>query len=183
MQVTVLLPVFNGAETLGSAIKSILVQTLRDFELIVVNDGSTDATIDVARSFADTRIRVVDLERNGGLINALNTGLAEARGEFVARMDHDDICSAERLRCQVNAMHSTNAVICGAAIQPFGAIRGKSFTYPLEDGSIRAALPVVSPFAHPAVMMRTEVCRRLGYSTSAKKRWFYPWSPSWERNW
>jgi hypothetical protein len=167
MQVSVLLPVFNGADTLGSAINSILTQTLRDFELIIVNDGSTDDTLAVARSFSDARIRVVDLKTNRGLINALNTGLAETRGEFLARMDHDDICHSERLQRQVDALRGTNAVICGSAIQPFGAIRGKPITYPLEDGQIRAALPVVSPFAHPTVMMRAEVCRRLGYLASA----------------
>ncbi len=166
--VSVLLPVFNGAETLGTAIESILAQTLRDFELIVVSDGSTDETVNVTRSFADSRIRVIELERNAGLINALNMGMTEARGEFLARMDHDDISSAERLQRQVAAMRSMNAVICGAAIQPFGAIRGKPVSYPLKDEQIRAALPVVSPFAHPAVMMRSEVCRRLGYSTSAR---------------
>lgn len=167
MLVSVLLPVFNGADTLSSAINSILAQTLRDFELIIVNDGSTDDTLDVARSFADPRVRVIDLTANVGLISALKIGLAEARGKLLARMDHDDICSPERLRRQADAMRDTNAVICGSAIQPFGAIRGRPVTYPLEDEQIRAALPVVSPFAHPAVMMRTDVSRRLGYLASA----------------
>jgi glycosyltransferase involved in cell wall biosynthesis len=167
MRVSVLLPVFNGADALALAIRSVLVQTLKDFELIIVNDGSTDGTLDVARSFADPRIRVIDLETNGGLVNALNIGLAEAQGQFLARMDYDDICAPERLQRQVDAMSGTDAVICGSAIQPFGAIRGKAIVYPREDAQIRATLPVVSPFAHPAVMMRTEVCCRLGYLASA----------------
>jgi glycosyltransferase involved in cell wall biosynthesis len=162
------MPVYNGADVLGVAINSILTQTLTDFELLVVNDGSKDTTSQVARSFNDPRIRVIDLATNQGLINALNTGLAEARGEFLARMDHDDIAHPERLQQQIAAMTVSGAVICGSAYQRFGAISGPPITCPLTDTDIRAALPVVSPFAHPTVTMRTEVCRRLGYSSTAK---------------
>lgn len=166
--VSVLLPVFNGAGLLASAIESILAQTYADFELIVVNDGSSDDSSLVARGFSDPRIRIIDLPTNGGLINALNVGLDEARGEFVARMDHDDIAHPERLERQVSAMFASGAIICGSAIQPFGAIRGKSVAYPLNDAAIRASLPVISPFAHPAVMMRSQVCKRLGYAMTAR---------------
>lgn len=168
MKVSVLLPVYNGADVLGAAINSILVQTLTDFELLVVNDGSTDATLRVIGSFQDPRIRVIDLETNQGLINALNAGIAEARGEFLARMDHDDIAHPHRLEKQVVAMTASGSVICGSAIQPFGAINGRPIGYPLTDAEIRALLPVGSPFAHPTVMMRTEVCKHLGYSSTAK---------------
>ena len=168
MKVSVLMPVYNGADVLGVAINSILAQTLTDFELLIVNDGSTDGTLQVVRSFHDPRIRVIDLATNQGLVNALNTGLAEARGEFLARMDHDDIAHPARLQKQIAAMTLSGSVICGAAIQPFGAISGNPIVYPLTDAEIRASLPVGSTFAHPAVMMRTEVCRRLGYSLAAK---------------
>lgn len=168
MKVSVLMPVYNGANSLDAAIRSILVQTLRELELIVVNDGSTDASLQVARSFRDPRVRVIDLPFNQGLINALNTGLSEARGEFLARMDQDDLAHPSRLEQQVAALTTNNAVICGSAIRPFGAIAGQPIEYPLSDASIRAALPVVTPFAHPAVTMRTEVCRRLGYAPEAK---------------
>ncbi len=168
IQVSVVLPVFNGAKTLGAAIGSILTQTLVDFELLVINDGSKDETSSVAHSFDDPRIRVIDLPVNQGLICALNIGLAQARGEFLARMDHDDIAHPERLRRQVSALIAHNAVICGSAIQPFGAIRGRPILYPLADREIRAALPIVSPFAHPTVTMRTDVCRTLRYSPSAQ---------------
>ncbi len=168
MKVSVLMPVYNGASSLGAAIGSILRQTLRELELIVVNDGSGDASSQVARSFADPRVRVIDLSVNTGLINALNTGLAEARGEFLARMDHDDLAHPSRLERQVATLTTHNALICGSAIQPFGAIEGPPIAYPLSDANIRAALPVVSPFAHPAVTMRTDVCRRMGYALDAK---------------
>ena len=168
MKVSVLIPVFNGAELLGNAIRSVLCQTVQDFELIVVNDGSTDDSLTVAKSFNDPRIRVIDLAVNGGLVNALNRGIAEARGEFLARLDHDDVAHPDRFRQQIEAMAINSAVICGSAIQPFGAIRGGVMEYPLKDEDIRAAMPIVSPFAHPAVMMRTDVCRSLGYSPNAK---------------
>ncbi len=168
MRVSVVLPVFNGAASLGGAIGSILAQTLLDFELLVINDGSKDESANVARSFNDPRIRVIDLEANLGLIAALNIGLAEARGEFLARMDHDDIAHPERLQRQVDAMMAHDVVICGSAIQPFGTISGRPISYPLTDIEIRAVLPVVSPFAHPTVTMRTDICRTLGYVPSAK---------------
>jgi glycosyltransferase involved in cell wall biosynthesis len=162
------MPVYNGAASMGAAIKSILSQTLSDFELIIVNDGSTDGSYEVARSFTDLRIRLINLPLNQGLIRALNTGISEARGEFLARMDHDDIAHPTRLEQQVSGLTRQDSVICGTAIQPFGAIEGRPISFPLSDIGIRAALPVVSPFAHPSVTMRTEVCRRLGYSLNAK---------------
>ena len=168
MQVSVLMPVYNGADHLAGAVSSILAQTLTDFELLIVNDGSTDATLQVARSFNDPRIRIIDLETNQGLINALNTGLAEAKGEFLARMDHDDIAHPARFQQQIRALEESGAVICGSAIQPFGAVQGTPLVFPMADADIRAVLPVASPFAHPAVTMRTDVCQRLGYAASAK---------------
>src|SRR5258706_12754493 len=89
--VTVLMPVYNGADYLRQAIDSILRQTYRDFELLVVNDGSTDSTREVLKSYSDSRLVVVDNECNLGLITSLNRGLELARGEFVARMDQDDL--------------------------------------------------------------------------------------------
>jgi GT2 family glycosyltransferase len=168
MKVSVLMPVYNGADVLDAAIKSILAQTLTDLELLIVNDGSTDTTLRVVHSFKDTRIRVIDLPTNQGLVNALNTGLAAARGEFLARMDHDDIAHPARLEKQIAAMTESGSVICGSAVQPFGSIGGHPIAYPLTDAEIRASLPVGSTFAHPAVTMRTEVCRRLGYSSATK---------------
>ena len=168
MKVSVLMPVYNGADVLGVAVNSILTQTLIDFELLIVNDGSTDGTLKVIRTFNDPRIRVIDLATNQGLTNALNIGLIEARGEYLARMDHDDIAHPARLEKQIKAMTTSGSVICGSAIQPFGAIKGPAVAYPSTDTDIRASLPVVSPFAHPTVVMLKEVAVKLGYCSTAE---------------
>ncbi len=97
---TVLMPVYNGEATLRSAVRDILRQTFQDWELLLVNDGSTDGTSEIAASFLDPRIRILNLGKNAGLVPALNAGLNDARGQWVARMDADDRCSPKRLAVQ-----------------------------------------------------------------------------------
>jgi glycosyltransferase involved in cell wall biosynthesis len=92
---SVVMPVFNGGVYLRHAIRSILQQTFHDFELIIVDDGSTDGTSEIIRSFADNRVHVVS-QANSGPAHAFNRGLREARGEYVARMDSDDISLSSR---------------------------------------------------------------------------------------
>lgn len=100
-RISCLMPVYNGERFLAEAVDSILAQTMGDFELVVVNDGSTDRTAEILARYAgaDPRVRVVD-RPNGGIVAALNTGLAVCRGEFVARMDADDVSLPERFAFQ-----------------------------------------------------------------------------------
>src|ERR1043165_9066720 len=111
--VTVLMAVYNGEPFLAKAIDSILAQTYEDFELLVVDDGSTDATPDIVRSYGDRRVRTVRNPRNIGLARSLNVGLAEARGALVARHDADDLSYPDRFRRQVEflAAHPDVAVL------------------------------------------------------------------------
>ena len=113
--VSVLLPVYNGERYLAGALRSILLQTFPRYELIVVDDGSTDDTGGILKSHSDSRIRVVRHARNLGLVAALNTGLAASRGRFIARMDVDDISLPMRLERQV-AFLSRNSHVgaCGS---------------------------------------------------------------------
>ena len=94
--VTVLMPVYNGEHYVARAVKSILDQTFGDFEFLVINDGSTDRSVDIIREFGDPRIRVVDTE-NQGVAAALCLGMEMARGAYIARMDADDECLPDRL--------------------------------------------------------------------------------------
>jgi len=105
--ITVLMPVFNGGRFIGEAIESILGQTFTDFELLVINDGSTDDSLAVIGEYAarDRRIRVVSRE-NRGLVATLNEGLGLARGAYLARMDCDDISLPARLRRQYDFMRA-----------------------------------------------------------------------------
>ncbi|MEO8206387.1 MAG: glycosyltransferase [Chthoniobacterales bacterium] len=102
--VTVLMPVFNAEQFLQRSIESVLHQDFSDFELLIVDDGSTDGSAAVVRSFSDARIRLLQLPQNAGFVEALNKGLAEARAPWIARQDADDLSRTERLREQVNAV-------------------------------------------------------------------------------
>jgi GT2 family glycosyltransferase len=104
-RVTVLLPVYNGAATIDQAVQSILIQTFSDFELLIVDDGSTDATPAKLASYRDPRVRVERLE-NRGVGGALKFGVEAARGDLIARMDADDISAPNRLERQVAALEA-----------------------------------------------------------------------------
>jgi len=100
-RVSVVMAAYNGERFLRPAIESILSQTFRDFEVIVIDDCSTDRTPQILREFKDDRIRVVRNERNMGIAETLNNGIAVARGEYIALQDHDDVSLPTRLECQV----------------------------------------------------------------------------------
>ena len=98
--VTVLLPVFNGALFLHQAIESILSQSFDNFELLIINDGSSDDSEKIIHSYSDHRINYVNNGQNIGLVATLNKGINLARGKYIARMDADDISIANRLKEQ-----------------------------------------------------------------------------------
>ena len=113
VKVTVLVPVFNRERFVVEAIESVLGQDFGDFELIVVDDGSTDRTADVLRGYAerDARIRIVTNESNEGIPRALNRGLEHARGEYIARLDSDDLMMPRRLAAQVDVLDNEKDVV------------------------------------------------------------------------
>jgi len=113
--VTVLMPVYNGERYVARAVKSILDQSFRDFEFLVINDGSTDRSSDIIREFGDPRIRVIDTE-NQGVAAALRLGMKEARGAYIARMDADDECLPDRLEIEKHCLdeHPGISVVHGS---------------------------------------------------------------------
>ena len=153
-RVTVLLPVFNGAATLRDAVNSVLAQTFMDFELLVVDDASTDESGAVLASYADKRLRVIRNPRNLGLPATLNRGLDMACGEYVARMDADDLCLPTRLEKQIAFMDARPEVgISGTGARAFGEA-----SFPLEqpedDAHIKAKLLFDSAINHPTAIFR-----------------------------
>ena len=149
------MPVYNGADYLKQAIDSILHQTYRDFELLVVNDGSTDSTRELLRTYSDPQLIVAENKRNCGLIASLNQGLEMARGEFVARMDHDDLALPRRLEKQINFLRkNTRFGLCGTWFQSFGAGAPTIARPPCHADDMAARLFVESPLGHPTVMFR-----------------------------
>lgn len=163
-KVTVLMSIYNGEQFLGEAIRSILAQTFRDFEFLIIDDGSSDKSVELVRSFHDSRIRLIENGVNRGLVFSLNYGMELARSEYVARMDCDDISVATRLSKQTDFMQAhPEIVVCGSAISIFGDEHHRR-RYPETDELIRARMLFESPFAHPTVMFRRARFLELGLS-------------------
>jgi glycosyltransferase involved in cell wall biosynthesis len=139
-KVTVLMPVYNVAPYVYEAITSILNQTYQDFELLIINDGSTDSTRDVVLKFTDPRIHFVENEQNIGLANTLNKGIELAQGEYIARMDGDDISLPHRLEKQVAVLDQHPDIdICGAGYRFFGS-KNFEVRYPKNHEGIKIGL-------------------------------------------
>lgn len=160
---SVLMPAYNPGIHLVEAVRSILEQTYSDFELIVVDDGSTDDIVALLKEFeADDRLQIVHNERNLGLITTLNKGLALCRASLIARMDADDICDRQRFERQVAFLAANqNIDIVGGAIEFFGNIpKPTVFQFPTVHEAIRPAMLFFCPLAHPALMFRRELVDR-----------------------
>lgn len=161
--VDVLLPVKNAAPTIGEAIDSVLGQTLRDLRLLVIDDGSSDATPDIVKAYAEKDARVELMGSTGqGIVDALNSGLDRATAPFVARMDGDDICAPTRLERQLAFMEAHRDVAAvGSRIACFGSKTG-SPPMVLSAAGCRAALCLYTPICHPTVLMRRDALSKLG---------------------
>lgn len=160
------MPVYNSAAFLREAIDSMLRQTFKDFELLVMDNASTDESGALVRAYADPRIRYVQNERNLGLPASLNRGLRLARGEFIARMDADDRSRPDRLALQVRYLDEHPEVgICGGQILKHMNGRTYRVRYPRTHEEIRATALFFSPFAHPTVMWRRKLAQ--------EHDWFY----------
>lgn len=166
-KISVIMPVYNGERYLKEAIESILNQTFSDFEFIIINDCSSDKTEEIIKSYTDERIVYVKNEKNMGVAATLNKGLAKAKGEYIARMDADDISLPERFKTQVDFMDKNADIgLCGSWIEFFG---GKSGIARLTTDNKQAKTDLIfsSCIAHPSVMMRKAVIEKytLKYET------------------
>lgn len=160
-EITILMPVHNGAAYLRESAESILGQTFRDFEFLVVDDASTDHSVSILESLNDPRIRILRSAERLRFSGALNLGLDQARGSWIARMDADDIALPHRLACQRDFLKTHPDVgLCGARAIAFGMRRGPFFRPPLTHEEIRGYVLFDSPFVHPTVMMRRDLLER-----------------------
>lgn len=158
IKISVLMPVYNGERYLREAIESILSQSLTDFEFLIINDGSTDNSIDIINSYSDHRIRLVQNETNLGLIATLNKGINLAQGEYIARMDCDDISLSERLEKQYRFMECHPDIgICGTWLRSIGDNSGLVCRFPTDPEQFRAELLFDSIIGHPSVMLRKSI--------------------------
>lgn len=158
--ITVLMAVHNGAATVREAIDSILAQTFTDFEVLIVDDASTDATPEILRAAAaaDPRVRIVRNAANLGLTRSLNRGLDLARGRYVARMDADDAALPERFARQVALLDAQPDVgVCGTWIETIGDPAGEVWDFPADDAAIRCRMLFETVMPHATVMLRRAV--------------------------
>jgi glycosyltransferase involved in cell wall biosynthesis len=159
--VSVLLPAYNAAPYLAAACRSLQKQTFKDFEVLILNDGSTDQTADIARGFTarDRRFRLIDSPQNQGLTATLNSGLHAARGQLVARQDADDLSASSRLAAQVSLFRAHPALLLAGTggwettLSGFPVAR---ILPPATPAAIRWALLLDNPFLHTSVMFRRE---------------------------
>jgi glycosyltransferase involved in cell wall biosynthesis len=163
-RISVVLPVYNGEKYLAEAIDSILAQSFKDFELIMIDDGSTDGSLKILQQFQkrDPRVRLVARE-NRNLATTLNDSIDLARGNWIARMDQDDIALPHRFERQLHWLDQTGADITGSWIKPFGTSGSHVLKHPQTDAAIKMEMLFGAPFAHPSVMMRSVLAKRLRY--------------------
>lgn len=162
--VTVLMGVRDGADSLPAALASLRSQSFGDFELLIIDDGSTDDTPRILAEFHDARVRIVR-QPALGLTRALNKGLELARGTYVARMDADDVCHPQRLASQVALLQGhPDVALCGtwAHVVDDQGRRLELSRPPVEHAAICAQLLWDNAFFHSSWMVRTETVRRLG---------------------
>ncbi len=163
MEISVIMPVYNGADYLVDAVDSIIGQTYQDFELVIINDCSTDDTEEIIQSYHDKRIVYLKNEENLGVARTLNRGLDIAKGEYIARMDADDIARPERLLIQKDYMESHPEVdVLATSSQSFNEagvlFEGHTST---DEEILKLDFLFSCGICHPTVMMKRETLERL----------------------
>jgi glycosyltransferase involved in cell wall biosynthesis len=158
-KVTILMPAYNAEKYIGEAITSVLSQVFSDFELLIINDGSTDTTRQIIMSFSDPRIRLIN-QTNQGISAALNIGLLNAKASLVARFDADDVCLPERLSLQYDFLNNNaDYVIVGSNAEYIDmhdefVFTGRMLAY--SDEAIRKSIYNYCPLIHSTIMFRKE---------------------------
>lgn len=159
------MPAYNAGPYICEAIDSVIAQSFADFELLIINDGSTDDTEALIKSYKDARIRL-HTQENKGVIGALNYGLQLAKGEYIARFDADDICYADRLKIQYEYMRGhPGCVLLGGASDYIDKDGNYLFEWqpPAYDTeSLKKCIQKISPFDHPTVIYKRDVALLIG---------------------
>lgn len=166
-KITVLMPVYNAQQYLNEAIDSILNQTFTDFEFLIINDGSTDGSKKIILSYKDPRIRYLENKKNLGVTKTLNRGLRLAKGEYIARMDADDISLPNRFKKQVEFIEKNLQVaVCGTWARLIGnkSHNNDIWKSPSDFQSIKSLALFYSPIYHPTVLIRNNMLKRYNLS-------------------
>lgn len=162
--VSIIMPIYNGAEYLRPALDSILKQTFKNFELIIINDGSQDDSRAIVESYTDDRIRLTH-QKNRGLVATLNRAIGLARGQYIARHDCDDLSRADRLALQVAYLEGhPDVVLLGSGynlVNEAGKTFG-TFVPFTDDTTIRQDFMLRNPFGHGTIMFRRSIVKEAG---------------------
>ncbi len=160
--VTVLLPVYNCEKYINECIDSILMQTYSNFELLIIDDCSSDTTVEKIKAYKDTRIKLQIKEKNSGYTDSLNWGVENANGEYIARMDGDDICMPSRFEEQVKILNENDDIsICGSWAQIIG--RDEYMKTPETNNQIFKKLLFQNAIIHPSVMAKKKIFKFYKY--------------------
>lgn len=158
MKISVILPCYNNAKYLNEALTSVLQQSYADFELIIIEDGSTDNSREIIKGFTDPRIKLLEHKTNLGIVISLNEGIKIAQGEYIARMDADDVMLPGRLGRQAEFLDQNPKVaVVGSYAETIDENNNFLGYYdypPLNDKAIRRMLLTHNPFIHPSTMLR-----------------------------
>lgn len=172
-KINVIMSVYNGMPYLEEAVESVLNQTYKNFKFIIVDDASTDDTLKYLKSLKDRRIKLIRNKKNFGLAASLNIALQRTQGDYIARMDADDVSKPERLATQIGFMKKNPKVdICGSFVEVInekGKVIGK-LKKPISDKDIKKELFWLTPLLHPTWFVKKKVFKNLnGYD----EKWDY----------
>jgi len=162
--VSVIMPAYNGAALIGETLASVAAQSFPDFEVVVVDDCSTDATREVVRAFPDTRIRLIEAPRNAGPVHARNLALSHARGRYIAGLDQDDLCHADRFARQVDVLDrrpATVLVATAARTLTGGVVAPSQMPAHTTPALIAWFINLLNPIVWSSVMIRGDAARGL----------------------
>lgn len=167
--ITVLMPAYNPGVHFGDAVRSILSQRFTDFELLILDDGTQDGSLDILDAIPDPRIRLIRNPRNLGLVETLNLGLREARGRYIARMDADDVAHPDRLGHQLAFMQARpDVAITGTWSRTIGeGIKSWETHYPTEHADIVCHMLFNTGLTHPTVMLDNQQMLQHGLTYDA----------------
>lgn len=161
--ISIVMPAYNSVATIAGAVLGIVNQRYTNWELLIVDDGSSQDHEPQIKQFDDSRIRLIRLSRNQGIQNALNVGLSSARGRYIARMDADDYMEEWRLSDQIRFMMLNDLAICGTGADKFG-LEGGDIRNPKTGTDIVNTFLTGNPFVHPTVMFdRQKIGAQLYY--------------------
>lgn len=169
--ISIVLPVYNSTKYIDECLSSILKQTFEDFEIIIIDDGSTDDSLIKIGNHNDDRINVIQNKHN--YIESLNIGMSVAKGKYIVRMDADDIMMPNRLEIQHQYMEThPNIDICGSSYELIGA-KSRVIQHKLVQEQIISALILYNPICHPSIIMRKDLVKLFSDRNVYNKKYLY----------